>query len=266
MIDSEVVESVEQFASMWRVFVSDRGNADVRDLPGVAVRWVDSKFPFWNTIVLTDRGASRELLTDRLTEAAAYMRSKDHGGLIWVFEEYLQASARAELPTIAAQIGLTFSLTCHGMAGDFLPIQEPSHPALEFVRVTNEAHLKAYADINSKGYGFALEVGRDGLQWSNLWEHGMYAYLGLENGVPVSAAATVANDGSLFLALVATTPAAQGRGYGAATVRKALFEGARATGLTRTVLHATDAGLTVYRRMGYRKVANILCYELAARH
>ncbi|MFL5289230.1 MAG: hypothetical protein ACJ8AW_51825 [Rhodopila sp.] len=52
----------------------------------------------------------------------------------------------------------------------------------------------------------------------------MYTYLGLENGVPVSAAATVATGNCLFLALVTTVPEAQRKGYGEATVRKALFE------------------------------------------
>jgi len=46
-------------------------------------------------------------------------------------------------------------------------------------------------------------------------------------------------------------------GYGEATVRKALYEGARATALKRTVLHATEAGFPVYRRIGYRKVARL---------
>ena len=32
-----------------------------------------------------------------------------------------------------------------------------------FERVTTEEHLRAYADINSRAYGFPLEDGRDGL-------------------------------------------------------------------------------------------------------
>ena len=136
------------------------------------------------------------------------------------------------------------------MSGDFLPIPEPNHPRLRFVRVTTEDELMAYADLNSRAYGMPLEAGRDGLGGSALWKSGMYTFLGLEDGVPVSAAATVETNGCLFLALVATAPEAQRKGYGEATVRKALFEGAKATGLTRTVLHATmagDSGLRTHR-------------------
>jgi hypothetical protein len=77
--------------------------------------------------------------------------------------------------------------------------------------VSTEEELMAYADLNSRAYGMHLEAGRDGLCGSTLWKSGMYAYIGLENGVPVSAAATVQNNGCLFLALVATPPRRSGK-------------------------------------------------------
>jgi len=190
------------------------------------------------------------------------MRQKSRPGLVWLFEELLSPSARSELPAAAERAGLSLSLTGFGMAGDILPIPEPSHPSLRFVRVTTDDQLTAYADLNSRAYGMPLEAGRDGLGGSVLWKSGIYAYLGLENDVPVSAAATLPTNGCLFLALVATAPDAQRKGYGEATVRKALFEGAKATGLTRTVLHATMAGAPIYQRIGYRKIATIRFYGL----
>ena len=107
-----------------------------------------------------------------------------------------------------------------------------------------------------------LEAGRDGLVGSALWKSGVHAYLGLEDGIPVSAAATVQTKNSLFLALVATAPEAQRKGFGEATTRKALFEGAKATGLTRFTLHASPAGAPVYERIGFHKVATIHYYGL----
>jgi GNAT superfamily N-acetyltransferase len=260
----EAIESVQQLADTWRAIVIDRGPGDVRDFPGVAIRWADSKFPFWNCITFNDQGANSQLLDERLTQAVTYMRQKSQPGLIWLFEDLLDPSARAGLPAAADRAGLSLSLTGFGMAGDILPIPEPNHPSLRFVRVSTEEELMAYADLNSRAYGMHLEAGRDGLRGSTLWKSGMYAYIGLENGVPVSAAATVETNGCLFLVLVATAPEAQRKGYGDATVRKALFEGAKATGLTRTVLHATMAGAPVYERIGYRKVATIGFYGLTA--
>jgi GNAT superfamily N-acetyltransferase len=195
-------------------------------------------------------------------EAAATMRRKRQPGFIWVFEDLLDASACAGLPEAADRAGLSLSHSGLGMLGDFLPIPEPTHPDVRFVRVSTEDELTAYADLNSRAYAMALEAGRDGLRGSALWKSGMYTYLGLKNRIPVSAAATLETNGCLFLALVATAPEAQRNGYGEATVRKALFEGAKATGLTRTVLHATMAGASIYERIGYRKVSRFGRYAL----
>jgi GNAT superfamily N-acetyltransferase len=262
-ISAEAIESVNQLADTWKTFVMDHGPSDVSDLPGIAIRWADSKCPFWKCLTLTEQGADSRLLDERLAQAAAYMRRKSQPGFIWLFEDLLERSCRADVPAAAAQAGLELSFTGFGMASDISSIAEPVHPGLNFVRVTSDEELTAYADLNSLAYGMPLEAGRDGLEGSALWKSGMmHTYLGLEDGIPVSAAATVKTKDCLFLALVATAPEAQGKGFGEATVRKALFEGAKATGLKRSVLHATPAGAPVYERIGFHKVTDIHFYGL----
>jgi GNAT superfamily N-acetyltransferase len=250
---TDSVESMEQLAVAWRAMVLDRdGEADVRDLPGIAVRWADCRFAFWNCVTLTEAGVDGALLERRLREAGDIMRSKKQSGFLWVFEELIGDGARAGLEAAAERAGLVYAFPGTGMAGDLLPLPEPVHPELTFVRVSTDEHLQAYADINSRAYGFALEDGRDGLAGSALWKDGVHAYLGLRDGVPVTCAATVEADGRLFVVLVATDPGWERRGYGEAVTRKALHEGARATGLTRATLHATAAGAPVYPRIGFR--------------
>lgn len=261
---ADSIESVEQLATVWRAMVLDRDpGADVRDLPGIAVRWADCRFAFWNCLTLTDVGADAGLLKQRLNEAADVMRSKSHPGFLWVFEDLLDDPARAALGEAAGEAGLAHAFPGTGMAGDLLPIPEPAHPELTFVRVTDDELLTAYADINSRAYGFPSEDGRDGLAGSSLWKSEVFAYLGLRDGVPVTCAATVEADGRLFVVLVATDPAWERRGYGEAVTRKALYEGARATGLTRATLHATVAGAPVYPRIGFRANSPIGFYSLA---
>ncbi|MFC8147435.1 GNAT family N-acetyltransferase [Streptomyces paradoxus] len=260
---AESVESVEQLATVWRAMVLDRDpDADVRDLPGIAVRWADCRFAFWNCVTLTDVGADAGLLKQRLNEAAGIMRSKSRPGFLWVFEDLLDDEARAVLGKAAEEAGLAYAFPGTGMAGDLLPIPEPVHPELTFVRVRDDELLCSYADINSRAYGFPLEDGRDGLTGSSLWKSGVFAYLGLRDGVPVTCAATVEANGRLFVVLVATDPAWERRGYGEAVTRKALHEGARATGLTRATLHATAAGAPVYPRIGFRPNSPVRFYSL----
>ncbi|MET9774628.1 GNAT family N-acetyltransferase [Streptomyces sp. NPDC006367] len=260
---TDSIESMEQLATVWRTMVLDRDpDADVRDLPGVAVRWADCRFAFWNCVTLTEAGADAGLLEQRLREAAEIMREKEHPGFLWVFEDLLDAEARAALGAAAGRAGLEHAFSGTGMAGDLLPLPEPSHPDLTFVRVTDDEQLRAYADINSRAYGFPLEDGRDGLAGSALWKERVHAYLGLRDGTPVTCAATVEAQGRLFVLLVATDPRWERRGYGEAVTRKALYEGARETGLTRATLHATAAGAPVYPRIGFEPNSPLHFYAL----
>ncbi|MFI1198259.1 GNAT family N-acetyltransferase [Streptomyces sp. NPDC020883] len=260
---ADAIESMEQLTVVWRDMVLDRDpGADVRELPGIAVRWADSRFAFWNCVTLTEVGAEAGLVAQRLGSAADIMRSKRRPGFLWLFEDLLAEEARTRLAEAAEQAGLEHAFPGTGMAGNLLPLAEPHHPDLTFVRVTTDAQLQDYADLNSRAYGFPPADGRDGLGASDLWKSRAWAWLALRDGVPVACAATVAADGRLFVALVATAPEWQHRGYGEAVTRKALYEGARATGLTRATLHATPAGAPVYRRIGFQPNSTIHFYRL----
>lgn len=260
---ADSIESMEQLAVVWRSMVLDRdADADVRDLPGIAVRWADCRFAFWNCVTLTEAGADAALLEARLHQAADIMRSKKYSGFLWLFEDLLGEDARAVLQAAAGRAGLVHAFPGTGMAGDLLPVPEPVHPDLTFVRVATDQQLRMYADLNSRAYGFPVEDGRDGLVGSTLWKDEVHAYLGLRDGVPVTCAGTVEADGRLFVVLVATDPQWERRGYGEAVTRKALYEGSRATGLTRATLHATVAGAPVYPRIGFEPNSPIHFYAL----
>jgi GNAT superfamily N-acetyltransferase len=262
---AESIESMEQLTVAWRAMVLDRDpNADVRDLPGIAVRWADCRFALWNAITLTDAVADADLLAQCLSQAADIMRSKKHPGFLLLFEDLLDDRARSTLGTAAGQAGLQRAFSGTGMAGDLLPVPDPVHPDLTFARVTTDEQLQAYADINSRAHGFPLEDGRDGLAGSALWKNEVHAYLAMRGDLPVACAATIAAEGRLFVVLVATDPQWQRRGYGEAVTRKALHEGARATGLTRATLHSTEAGAPVYPRIGFKPNTPIHFYGLHA--
>lgn len=263
MISPEILESNEQYVSIWKVFAGDRAGADLADRPGMSVCWAESPFPFWNGLFLTERTIDATLLKQRLRASVEYMRARQCPGLVYLCEDYLAADALAQLDTLVQAAGLEFSLDVFGMVGDILPFDRPvAHPGLRFERATDEQAMRAYADINCEGYGFPLEAGRAGLQESTLWKERGFAYIGYHDGRPVSTAAAFENGGQLYLALVATHPEAQRRGFGEATVRRALEAAYEATGLRRTSLHATRAGFPVYERVGYRPVTRFIAYKL----
>ncbi len=253
---------MEQFTSAWKVFVGEHPSADIVDRPGLSIRWNASSFPFWHAVFITEQVGDAEALAHLIHEASEYMQMKSEAGLLWICEDYLGGSAQESLQSIITKEKFEPALTATGMAGEILPLTCLSHPALRVERVTETDQLIAYADINSEAYGIPIEWGRSGLGKSKLWKTAFYSYLGYEGNRPMSAASAVVNDGIIFLALVATRPDAQHKGYAEVVVRHALQAAHEATGLTKTVLHASDAGLPVYRRVGYHKTCKILAYRL----
>ena len=79
--------------------------------------------------------------------------------------------------------------------------------------------------------------------------------LGLVDGKPACCAAVMMVDDYRYVALVATDPEQQRRGYADAAMRRALEVAAQVHGDRPTVLHATEAGRPIYQRMGYTKIA-----------
>jgi predicted acetyltransferase len=80
----------------------------------------------------------------------------------------------------------------------------------------------------------------------------------------VSTASVVESEGVLYVALVATRPDMERRGFAEATMRNALSAASEATGYRKTCLHATQAGLPVYERMEYTPVTRIVGVGLAS--
>lgn len=80
--------------------------------------WANSVFGFWNTVTFTGEHIDAHALVDQLNRAAAFMRSQSQAGYLWLFEELLDSSARAQLDLRMRAAGLEISFTGHGMAGD----------------------------------------------------------------------------------------------------------------------------------------------------
>src|SRR5258708_31997960 len=151
---NEIVESVVQYASVWKLLVNELANADLTDRPGLSISWADNPFPFWNAVFLTEQLADPDLLESRLKEAAAYVRKKRHSGLIYVCEDYLSGAAKENLPAILEQERLEAAIPITGMAGNVLPLQTLSRPPLRIERVNDETIFQEYANIKCAQYRF----------------------------------------------------------------------------------------------------------------
>ena len=171
---SEIVESVVQYASVWKLLVNELPNADLADRPGLSISWADNPFPFWNAVFLTEQLADPDLLESRLKEAATYVRKKRHSGLIYVCEDYLSGTAKETLRAILEQERLEAAIPITGMAGNILPpagviASTPTHR--ESDRRGNVARVCKY---QLRSIRISLGMGPHRPAWIESLERGLY--------------------------------------------------------------------------------------------
>jgi GNAT superfamily N-acetyltransferase len=262
--ETRVAESLHQFVTTWKLIVRPFPNADLLDRPGLAVSWANIPFPFYNTLFLTGQLTDELLLKDRVREAAAYMRAHENPGWLVVCLDHLSGPAKDSLSAIMEHERLAPSVPMTGMAGDIVPLETPVSSALRFVRISDDATIQAFAEINCVSYHLPIKSAVSLVREHTLWQENAYGFVAYEGDRPVATATGIVNEGCLFLFLVATMPEARRKGYADAVVRHSLNTAYVATGLRRTVLHATVAGYPLYLRLGYEPTANFMGYMMEA--
>src|SRR5258707_9763997 len=96
----EQVESLRQFITIWKLIGKPFPDVDARDRPGLAISWPNTRFPFYNSLFLTEQLTDARVLQDRMQEAAAYMRARPPRGLFVVSLGNLNGSSKEKLPPV----------------------------------------------------------------------------------------------------------------------------------------------------------------------
>jgi GNAT superfamily N-acetyltransferase len=145
------------------------------------------------------------------------------------------------------------------VAEHLIPPTQPFPLAARLRRTDDEEVRLALADLNAAAYGVPNEWGRRAL-CAALWRAPLFGTVAYVGDHPASGAFVLPIDNALYVGWVATAKSYRRLGLAELVMRTSLEEARRATGLERTVLHATADGLPVYLRMGYRTVVKFLFY------
>ncbi len=159
---------------------------------------------------------------------------------------------------LVEEAGLTPAMTMTAMDCDnLLPARRRAPANLDIRRVGTDESARDLAALNALAYGMRPEE-YDCMASAAWWPPDWHAYVGYVKGKAVSTASVLPVNGTVYVALVATRPEAQGKGYASAVVRHAVEQGHRAMGVTRTTLHASEKGEPMYRAMGYRAGSKLI--------
>jgi len=245
--------SIRQFIDAWRVMCS--GAPGHVEAASDGVHYVFSGIPisFFNIALPTRRDIGADALQTHARDACAFA---SRHGVPWFFVVTHEGLApETDASAILDSCGLAPIMPLTGMLAERIAPATTIPAELELAVPNDDEGCSAVIDVNSRAYDMELDASKPLLGRRSFWTDHV-AVLGTTGGKPASSAAVLMVDGYRYVALVATDPGQQRRGYAEAAMRRALEQAAAAHGDRPTVLHATTAGRPIYARMGYETIAN----------
>ena len=251
-VNGSVELSIRHFVDAWRLMCSGAPGYAEESAHGIHYVFSGIPVPFFNVALVTDASVAAEALGAAGERACDWASTRGAPWLFVVTNETLVAGTDAAAALDACGMVPLMPLT--GMIAQHVapPLTVPA--GLQLMRPLDDDRCAAIVDVNGLAYGMDLEAAKAILGKQAFWA-GHFPALGLAEGTPACAAAVMMVDGYRYVALVATDPARQRRGYGELVMRHALALSALAHGDVPTTLHATEAGRPIYERMGYVPIA-----------
>ena len=244
--------SIRHFIDAWKTMCAGAGAYVEEDAGDVQYIFSGLSIPFFNVALVTSRDVSTATLR------ASGQRACDWAskfGLPWLFVITHEALVAGTDATAALEpCGLAPLMPLTGMIAQRVAPPSNVPPELQLMQPRDEAGCAELLNVNGLAYEMDLDAAKVLIGEPSFWS-GHFPALGLVDGTPVTAAAVLMVDGYRYVALVATDPASQRRGYGDVVMRHALELSARVHGDAPTTLHATEAGRPIYERMGYTPIA-----------
>lgn len=256
MTESKIRESNYHFREVWQLYARKSPAGDAFDQEGVSFANANQPWFFMNVGLLNRPAYDKSDLKQRAALAVEYFRTSKNPWLFSASEDWLGTNA----PSVLSNLGLEHKLDLIGMVAERLTPPRRTLPPIRLRRINDEQTRVELADLNADAYGVPRDWGRQALASPALWRAPLFGTLAYMEGEPASGAFVVPIDKALYVAWVATSKTHRRKGLAELVIRACLNDAQEATGIKRTVLHATDEGFPVYQRIGYRPVVKFPLY------
>jgi len=240
-------DTVQLFVDAWKLMVGRLPLPTIKEDDGVVSCFGNVPLIFLNLSIVERPAETDDELRVFLNTAVRHAANCKYPSGVLLRQDWLPAGWEnlVREAYFAPMVQLTGMET-----DDLLPPRHPL-PNLDVRLVVNDAMASDLAELNALAYHMPANA-FDSIANMRLWHADSCAYVGYLGGQAASCAAAFPVNGTVYIALVATLPERQGKGYAETVMRQAVIQGQQAMRTTRTTLHASDMGLPVYRRMGYR--------------
>lgn len=252
--DEEIVKEIEQ------TFYQDTFDF-TKHFPGHAAQKEDDMLVFATGVpadvlngVLGPR-MDRRTMRHRIDEVMTYFR-RERLPMTWFLGP---SSGPDDLESALAEHGLVAGASIPGMAMDLGAVSPGALPrGVRVDEVSDTEALKVCSRTAASGFQLPTEAADGYIRFVESYGFGPDHrwFLGYLNDTAASVAMVVLHERVAAVYCVATLPGMRGRGLGKAVTLAALLA-AKEAGREVAVLEASDMGLPVYLRLGFREVCRL---------
>jgi len=260
---SALVRAIEANDYQFWVFFSRSPQVELYDDP--EMMWLVSGIPHpgFNGVFRTQLVSGD--IEARISETLTHFKARQLPMTWWISPSTRPANLGKHLEAH----GLTHTVEL-GMAVDLLALNEdlPKPSSLKIEHVRDAETLKKFSHAANIGFGMPESVGNAVFDIEVSLGFGRHLprhhYVGLLKGEPVATSTLFLGTGAAGIYSVATVPEARGQGIGSAMTSAALLE-ARAMDYRVGVLQASQMGLNMYLRLGFKEYCKVSHYTWASK-
>jgi GNAT superfamily N-acetyltransferase len=251
-------DNVGALIEAWRAMVGRLPGHTIARSADVATAFANAPLPLMNLSILDRPTVGETDFGQALGVARERAQACEHGSLVVVCPSW----APPEWRRIAAAAGLVPADRITGMATDALAAPRRAPPPMDYRLSGDLATAADIAVVNALAYGMPLDM-VECLRNQSLWTEDSFGVVGYVEGEAVTCTAAFVTGEMIYIALVATLPAAHGQGYAEAVMRHAIQCAQDAVGPKRIWLHATEMGRPLYRSMGFATGAELTLFAFS---
>jgi len=188
----------------------------------------------------------------RISDTIRFYATAGHPHSWWVGPGFAPPNLASLL--VAAGLEQAETECAMSLALEALPASTPRVDGLRIQRVRTTQELDVFARLTASNWQppdqWVIEFYRRAAPAVLSDASPQWFYIGLLDDEPVATAELTIGGGVVGLYNISTLPAFRGRGVGSAMTHRPLAD-ARAAGWQTAILQAADAGVGVYRRLGF---------------
>jgi ribosomal protein S18 acetylase RimI-like enzyme len=259
MRDFQIVDA--NLRAAMRFFGDATGAGEASALDGALAIYSGLDYGVFNISMLQGAPpAGIDDFSERLAQCARYFAPRTLRWSFWLCEDSLDFSTRRRARSLLMDRDLRPISQAPGMLADALAPPVRSLPKIECVPVADPAMRQTFAALTAVSFDIPMGIAKAVYEPERAWFGDYRGYVGLAGGKAVAIIAIVATPDALGVYSLSTLPECRRLGYGEALLRAAVALEQQRTGIRPLVLQSTDAGYSLYRRLGFHEVAKFSVY------